>query len=155
MAAYLLTQIAEDERVARAACARDDIAEHWLWVSTDAGQVVHDVGLEEAGQAEYLSLRSTEAHPTESVSPLPTFALRHVDDDAFPLPHIARWDPSRVIVEREAKRRIVEHCQQVLTHHVDGDWGATDLAWEVLQRLVQVYADRPDFPPEWLPEVPG
>ena len=28
------------------------------------------------------------------------------------------------------------------------------MAEEVLQHLVQVYADRPDFPPEWLPEVP-
>jgi len=28
------------------------------------------------------------------------------------------------------------------------------MAEEVLQRLVWVYADRPDFPAEWLPEVP-
>jgi hypothetical protein len=66
--------------------------------------------------------------------------------------HVARWDPDRVLIECEAKRRIVERCQSVLTQ------GAMDLAEEVLQRLVQVYAERPDFPLEWflewLPEVP-
>jgi len=35
-----------------------------------------------------------------------------------------------------------------------GDWGAVDMAEEVLRLLVQVHADRRDFPPEWLPEVP-
>ena len=35
-----------------------------------------------------------------------------------------------------------------------GGQGAADMAEEVLQRLVWVYADRPDFPAEWLPEVP-
>ena len=68
--------------------------------------------------------------------------------------HVVRWDPARVLTECEAKRRVVEHCLEVRAHHVYGDWGATDMAEEVLQRLVQAHADRPDFPPEWLPEVP-
>jgi len=82
MAAYLLERIAEDERTAQAACARDDVA------------------------------------------------------------------------ECEAKRTIVQHCQEVLTHHVFGDRVGRNLAEAVLRRFVQVYAERLDFPAEWLPEVP-
>jgi hypothetical protein len=102
MAAYLLERIAEDERGARAAYARDD----------------------------YTGV----------------------------LPNAARRDPAREIAECEAKRRVVEHCREVLMHH-DAEWPVTDLAEDVLQRLVQVYAERPDFLLEWflewLPEVPG
>ena len=65
------------------------------------------------------------------------------------------WTSGRVLAECEAKRRVVQHCLEVLTHHVYGDWGATDMAEEVLQRLVGAYADRPDFPPEWPSEVAG
>ena len=67
--------------------------------------------------------------------------------------HVARHDPARVLTECGAKRRVVQHCLEVLAHHVYGDWGATDMAEEVLQHLVQVYTVRDDFPAEWLPEV--
>jgi len=52
------------------------------------------------------------------------------------------------------RREIVQRCQWVRDHGSYGGQGAADMAEEVLQRLVWVYADRPDFPPEWLPEVP-
>jgi len=151
MAVYLLERIAEDEQIARAACERDDVAEHWQWETVDTDQVVPDEGLEEAAAERGLSLRSVETHPTECVGPLPTFALRQVDEYTAALPHIARHDPARVIAECEAKRRVVRLCLEVLAL---GDGAATDLAEEALQHLVQAYADRPDFPPEWLPEVP-
>jgi len=100
MAAYLLERIAEDERGARAAYARDD----------------------------YTGV----------------------------LPHAARRDPAREIVECVVKRQIVERCQPVLS--IDGytTGRATDLAEDVLWLLVQVYAERPDCPLEWLlpPDVP-
>jgi len=151
MATYLLERIAEDEQIARAACARDDVAEHWQWVvSTAIDQVVHDVGREDADQAECLSLCSVETHPTEFDGPLPTFALRHVNDHTVALPHIARHDPARVIAECETKRRVVQLCRDA--SELD-DWVTTALAEEMLLHLVQVYTDRPDFPPEWLPEV--
>jgi len=150
MAAYLLARIAEDERVARAACSRDDVAEHWQWVTVDTDQVVPDGGLEKAVEEQGLSLRSVETHPSEFVGPLPNFIIWRVDEYAAAEPHIARHDPARVIAECEAKRRVVEHCQEVLLHHVHGDWDAIDLAREVLHYLVLVHADRPDFPPEWV-----
>ena len=151
MAAYLLERIAEDEQVAREACARDDVAERWQWVNAETDEVVPDGGLEEAVAEQSLSLRSVETHPSEFVGPLPSFVLWHVDEHSAALPHIARHDPFRVLAECEAKRRVVRHCMEVLAL---GDGGAIDLAEEVLQQLVQVYADRSDYPPEWLPEVP-
>jgi len=54
----------------------------------------------------------------------------------------------------EAKRTAVQRCQWVRDHDSYGGQGAADMAEEVLQHLVRAYADRPDFPPEWLPEVP-
>jgi len=153
MAAWLLERIAEDEQIARAACTQDNVAEHWQWVAVDTGQAVPDGDLEEAGEEQDLSLRSVETHPPRSgflSCPLPTFALWNVDHYTAALPHIARHDPARVIAECEAKRRTVQHCREVLTHHVYGDWGATDMAEEVLQHLLRAYTDRPDFPAEWL-----
>jgi len=152
MAAYLLERITEDERIARAACARDDVAEHWQWVGAATDQMVPDGGLKEAVAAQALCLRSVETHPVRfTIRPLSTFALWRVNEYTAALPHIARHDPGRVIAECEAKRRVTRHCLEVLAL---GDGGGIDLAEEVLQHLVQVYADRSDFPPEWLPEVP-
>jgi len=65
-------------------------------------------------------------------------------------PHIARDDPAQVIAECEARRTAVQHCQWVRDNYSPGAW----MAEEVLQHFVQAYRDRPDFPPEWLPEVP-
>ena len=81
---------------------------------------------------------------------------RIVEDDqvsqaALKLDHIVRRDSTREIAKSAAQRRAVELCLEVLAL---GDGGAIDLAEEVLQYLVRAYADRPDFPPEWLPEVP-
>jgi len=153
MAAYLLERIAEDEKTAREACARDYVAEHWQWVNAETDEVVPDGGLEEAVAEQSLSLRSVETHPSEFVGPLPSFALRHVDDHTVALPHIARHDPAQVIAECKAKRRVVERCQYV-AYDSYLDFAARDVAEEVLQHLVQAHADRPDFPPEWRTEVP-
>ena len=151
MAAYLLERYTEDEKVARAACARDDVAEHWQWVGAATDQAVPVRDLEEAVGEHPLSLRSVEKTHPGLIRPLPTFVLWRVNEYTAALPHIARHDPGRVIAECEAKRRVTRHCLEVLAL---GDGGGIDLAEEVLQHLVQVYADRSDFPPEWLPEVP-
>ena len=153
MATYLLERIAEDEQAARAACSRDDVAEHWQWVTVDTDQVVPDGGLEKAVEEQGLSLRSVETHPSEFVGPLPNFIIWRVDEYAAAEPHIARHDPARVIAECEAKRWIVERCQWVRDNRDYADWATADMADEVLQHLVQVYADRPDFPSMWLSEA--
>ena len=148
MAAYLLERIAEDEQAAREAAARDAPT----WLADDTGEVysVRDVNSpDRCGQ-----------HPPRvpnMCDDLLVADAADVTDDPDVIKtrgeHVARWDPFRVLTECTAKRRVVEHCLEVLTHHVYGDWGATDMAEEVLRLLVQVHADRPDFPAEWLPEV--
>lgn len=55
--------------------------------------------------------------------------------------HIARWDPNRVLAECEAKRRIVKkHTHEYSPHLRCGE----------LLLLASVYADHPDFQPEWM-----
>jgi hypothetical protein len=51
--------------------------------------------------------------------------------------HVARHDPARVLAECEAKRVIVKESKP------DEDW--------VLYVLAAVYADHPDYLPEWKP----
>lgn len=55
--------------------------------------------------------------------------------------HIARHDPARVLAECEAKRRIVEWMSDEVEYVVFGD--------DVLRALATVYADHPDYQPEW------
>jgi hypothetical protein len=58
--------------------------------------------------------------------------------------HILRWDPARVLRECEAKRRIIEnHERHAATRQ---GWGASRYA---VQCLATVYADHPDYLPEW------
>jgi len=130
MAAYLLSRIAEDERVAReAAVGRGAV---WTQGDDDSPAWDHDL----------VYFHSDRSGWTQ------------FGDEAVAA-HVSRWDPPRVLAECEAKRRVVEHCQEVLLHHVHGDWDATDLAREVLLHFVCVYAGRLDYPPEWPPEVAG
>jgi hypothetical protein len=64
---------------------------------------------------------------------------------ATPLRWIARHDPARVLREAEAKRAVVDRYAWLREH---GDTG--DAAW-VLLLLAAVYADHPDYQPEWSP----
>lgn len=58
--------------------------------------------------------------------------------------HVARHDPARVLREVAAKRRIVDRYAWLREH---GDTG--DATW-VLPLIAAVYADHPDYRPEWL-----
>ena len=70
----------------------------------------------------------------------------------FEVDHIARHDPARVLREVEAKRRIVSTMQTAY----DQAWqdGASRpfieaTAQRVLRALAAIYADHPDYNPEW------
>lgn len=70
--------------------------------------------------------------------------------------HIARHDPARTLAEVEAKRRILDHCADML--RPDSAWGGPtgpeDIdpgAWYVLRLLSLPYADHPDYRDEWRP----
>jgi hypothetical protein len=77
--------------------------------------------------------------------------------------HVAEHDPSRVLREVEAKRRIIALCEPPIVditgpgdterQYVPGEgepWGA-----EVLRLLALPYADRPGYRPEWRPDDGG
>jgi len=127
MAAYLLSRIAEDERVAREAA----VGRGAVWTQGDDDATGWDRDL-------------VHFHSDRS-------GWTQFSDEAGAA-HVSRWDPSRVLAECEAKRWIVERCQWVRDNRDYADWATADMADEVLQHLVQVYADRPDFPSMWPPE---
>lgn len=60
---------------------------------------------------------------------------------------IARYDPSRVLAECAAKRRIVAHLNTVFDHFEPDPIAAHVGA--ALCALAQPYADHPDFNPDW------
>lgn len=76
-----------------------------------------------------------------------------------------RWDnPERVLTDLEAKRRIVMRCSMLLDSWDHVHDGTPELApfpdvnrrerhhaAETLRDLASVYADHPDYRPEWRP----
>lgn len=86
-----------------------------------------------------------------------------LDGPGSPTEYIARHDPKRVLAEVEAKRRIISmHAESDFPHNPDdgpGDYSWTarcDGCYETapcttLRLLASVYADHPDYRPEWAP----
>lgn len=82
--------------------------------------------------------------------------------------HIARFaDPARVLREVEAKRSAIREAFRHAAA-VDGEWGCCHDAEQIergeceeevpsempiLQALASVYADHPDYRPEWAPSA--
>jgi hypothetical protein len=58
-------------------------------------------------------------------------------------PHIARWDPARVLAECEAKREIVEQAGNVIEDEF------VDAYHQVMSMLTRPYRDHPDYREEW------
>ena len=85
-------------------------------------------------------------------------ACWHVEycDDLGPAFH-ARWDPARVLAEIEAKRRILDDYDIVVSairrvDDVEGNqllYARRDARMSDIRWLAQPYADRPGFPQEW------
>lgn len=69
--------------------------------------------------------------------------------------HIARYDPARVLREVEAKRRILADYERYATERrrAMGGW-YDEGASPILAVLAAVYADHPDYRPEWAPSAP-
>jgi hypothetical protein len=130
---FLLARIAEDEAGARAATRgpwawshpRMDLVESILQLETDPDAL----GEDDYGEcvACFYGMDHIKSHAPDQA-----------DAD-----HIVRWDPSRVLAECEAKRRIVEWCS-----------GPTASEWHelpVLAMLALPYADHPDYDEAWRP----
>jgi hypothetical protein len=126
---FLLARIAEDEAVARAATPG-------RWHADDTYGTVTAAPFTSARQAYHRANMEDECWViAESMD-------SGVGDHN--LTHIARHNPSRVLAECEAKRRIVRDCADY------PDASVTDgLSWRTLTALAAVYADLPDFQDEW------
>jgi hypothetical protein len=82
-------------------------------------------------------ITSIEARPFESIT--------HTAD------HASRHGPVRILREVAAKRAIVQMWQDGLRAHADLlPVAGLDIADAVITALVAVYADHPDFDPDWL-----
>jgi hypothetical protein len=57
-------------------------------------------------------------------------------------PHIAAWSPTRVLAECAAKRAIITQVSDV-------QWGGYAVRDVILGHLAAVYADHPDYDPDW------
>ncbi|WP_282698023.1 DUF6221 family protein [Streptomyces sp. CC208A] len=67
--------------------------------------------------------------------------------------HIARHDPTRVLAEVEAKRQIIEQHERYAAERrrMMGGWDPQSDDSPILAALATVYADHPDYRPEWAP----
>lgn len=149
---FLLARIAEDEAAARAASPGG-----WTYggVASVDGGMLYD----ETRTIANLVYEQPDAHDGTIVRHL---LVPEADANGQ---HITRHDPSRVLAECEAKRRIVE------MHRADGapvvdllgmeyefcwtcsDSGPDAQAWpcDTIKALAAVYADHPDYRDEWRP----
>lgn len=140
--AFVEAQIAEDERVARAAIPDrenrpttyypDEDEDDGIWGVARGGSqvegvgiIVYDEGGHTAGQAE----------------------------------HIARHDPARVLREVEGKRQIIARYQDAVARTSDFDHSTAVAELQVreyedfvLPGLLAAYVNRPGFDPLWLSE---
>ncbi|WKD36519.1 DUF6221 family protein [Streptomyces xanthophaeus] len=72
--------------------------------------------------------------------------------EAIQAEHIVRWNPARVLAEVDAKRRIVDTCEEALAD----DNGMYFTGWahglgRAVCLLALPYADHPDYREEWRP----
>lgn len=66
--------------------------------------------------------------------------------------HVARWCPARVLREVEAKRRIIDQCEDSIRVEDEADCGDRVEAWSLAVRLLALpYADQPGYREEWRP----
>lgn len=137
LARWLVEQLDEDERIARAA-QRQRGGGQW------------------AARADASGIVTVEGLPARPGEPIPV--VLHPDEDETSV-HVAEHDPTRVLREIDAKRRTVDLCAPPLVDvtgpgepersFIPGEgppWGM-----DVLKLLALPYADRPGYREEWRP----
>lgn len=130
LAAWLLEQIAEDERIARLASGPK-----W-WLET------------------YLNLGATPAAVWSALPPRDENLVAANGPNPHNLRHLAAWDPARVLAECAAKRRIVarhRNLSDVNCTACDAS-ECLDFPCPTLRLLALPYADRPGYDEAWRPE---
>ena len=130
---WLLAQLDEDERIARAAGGRSEQA----WEADLSGK-------DPAGLPSWpVAVRYvTDGRLRGAVANLPVTNERSEDR----MVHIAAHDPARVLREIDAKRRTLG---RILSHAAV--MGQDDVHEDVLRLLALPYADRSGYREEWRP----
>lgn len=140
LAAWLLEQLAEDERRAHAMAAQYPTP----WDVSDRGWMAHVV----ADGPHFHEVTRVEQHQVAgSVSWL-----------ADVVEHVATWNPDRVLAECDAKRRIIFEHRELIA----GKLGQKPVSichackerrypCTTLRLLALPYADRPGYREEWRP----
>lgn len=146
LAEWLLERIAEDEAAARAARAGGWRVEHDRHQfgdgsSCEAWGIKTDQPWEErTSYGQPLVRDSVVEIGYDRDYQTPEAAFDHAPTAA----HVARWDPSRVLAECEAKRRIITALSWD-----DDPWRRT--RDHLLSLLALPYADRPGYQETWRP----
>lgn len=85
---------------------------------------------------------------------LTEFLLARIAEDEGMLWRFSEWSKARVLAECEAKRRIVEDCEEYAADHrtapSDFARGRRHAALLAATRLAAVYADHPDYDQGWV-----
>lgn len=145
---WLRAQVAEDERRARAAF--DDRVEIDR-LSRQPIRTVKDDGVWTTGE------HAMDECNVDGIGIRIYGEGGHTREQAV---HIATWDPTRVLAECEAKRRIIAQSQNAARgrdlalsgESVDGEPLVISFTLDVVLRLLALpYADRPGYREEWRP----
>ncbi len=137
LAEFLLARIAEDEDTARAATPGP-----WYWEKPS--------GVDwSQGEESLMSRHQRDGHDVAVLCGW-GYDSSGIDAQQADRNHIARHDPSRVLAECEAKRRIVDECTPWVSEPSD-DYGAQTVSEMTLRFLALPYADHPDYRQEWRP----
>lgn len=141
LAAWLLEQIAVDERRAR------DVGAEGL-----AGAVLPGQG----GRVPGPRWDAQHGIVADVRDQLPLWKVDGVPwakyaTSSFVAEHMAAWDPARVLAECEAKRRVISLCQ--LDFNDDDEpiflGGYGEAYWDTLRLIALPYVDRPGYREEW------
>ena len=135
---FLLARIAEDEAAARL-CAEMFPSP---WDVADRGWRVRIYAADIPDEGDHADPGDKRAPVVMEVEP-----DRNLDDPRWlseRVEHVRRHDPARVLAECEAKRRVIEECDDY-----DNPSEVLILADQILRHLALPYADHPDYDPSW------
>lgn len=128
----------------------------FLRARLDEDEAVARGAQDSAGEAQWQLLPGWRG--VAASGPLGTMTLVGSGDELEPTigAHIARHDPARVLREVEAKRELLDEYARVAVN--DSPQGGYEYAtgWAnglglVVRYAAAVYADHPDYRPEWAP----
>jgi hypothetical protein len=144
LAEFVTARLDEREAAARAATPgpwAHDPSKEWF---TDHDKLrAARAGVQQSGGEEFVRANSADGHVVGVAATGPSDDPQSMADADL----IADHDPASVLADVDAKRRIVEQCQNTLDYE---DYGYT-LATETLRLLALPDAGHPDYDEAWRP----